>query len=89
MSLAECIASAAYGNQTCNSDEVAQCGNDISESNQTRDALEIQSYNDKEELLDVLRFVMESSKQHFNPKYRLKGILLLNSYKLVFLIHIL
>ncbi|KAK1356468.1 putative tRNA (Guanosine(18)-2'-O)-methyltransferase [Heracleum sosnowskyi] len=72
MSLAECIASAAYGNQTCNSEEVAQCVNDISVSNQTRDALEIQSYNDKEELLDVLRFVMESSKQHFNPNYRLK-----------------
>lgn len=77
MSLAECIASAAYGNQTCSSDEVKKCVNDISGSNQTTDALEAQSYNDKEELLDVLRFVMESSKQHFNPNYRLKGNLLL------------
>lgn len=77
MSLAECISSAAYGNQTCNSDEVKKCVNDISESNQTRDAPELQSYNDKEELLDVLRYVMESSKQHFNPNYRLKGKLLL------------
>ncbi|KAL8088926.1 hypothetical protein AgCh_038625 [Apium graveolens] len=72
MSLAECIAAAVYGNQTCNSDEIKKCVNDISESTQTRDALEIQSYNDKEELLDVLRFVMESSKQHYNPNYRLK-----------------
>lgn len=79
MSLAECIASAACGDQTCNSDEAELCVNDISKSkiNQTRDALENQAYTDKEELLDVLRFVMESSRQHFNPSYRLKGILLL------------
>ena len=77
MSLAECIAYAACGDQTCKSDKFDHCGDDISRSNQTRNALDIKSYNNKEELLDVLRFVMESSRQHFNPNYRLKGILLL------------
>ncbi|WOG87063.1 hypothetical protein DCAR_0206283 [Daucus carota subsp. sativus] len=72
MSLAECIAYAACGDQTCKSDKFEHSGDDISRSNQTRNALDIKSYNYKEELLDVLRFVMESSRQHFNPNYRLK-----------------
>lgn len=72
MGLAECIASAACGGQICDNDEVENCASDMLES-----ALESYSYNNKEELLDVLRFVIESSRQHFNPNYRLKGILLL------------
>lgn len=77
MGLAECIASAACGGQICDNDEVENCVSDMSEIVQVESALESYSYNNKEELLDVLRFVIESSRQHFNPNYRLKGILLL------------
>ncbi|KAJ0644526.1 putative tRNA (guanosine(18)-2'-O)-methyltransferase [Helianthus annuus] len=52
MSLAECVAAAAAGqNEVGLSDE--DC-----------------TYNDKAALLDVFRFIIESSKQHFNPNYR-------------------
>lgn len=33
----------------------------------------IVNQTDKKELLDIFRFVVESSKQHFNPSYRLQG----------------
>lgn len=72
MGLAECIASAACGGQICDNNEVENCVNDMSEIVQVESTLESYSYNNKEELLDVLRFVIESSKQHFNPNYRLK-----------------
>ncbi|KAF5477643.1 hypothetical protein F2P56_004263 [Juglans regia] len=68
MGLAECIALAA-------------CRND-SEADWCEDAfldmanVEISSENflqhDKATLLDILRFVIESSRQHFNPNYRFR-----------------
>ncbi|KAM7494028.1 hypothetical protein LguiB_028637 [Lonicera macranthoides] len=64
MSFAECIASAAVGVHARNC-EVEQCKDMLS-------ATEVSLHNDKVELLDVLRFIMESSKQHFNHNYRLK-----------------
>lgn len=66
MSFAECIASAAVGVHAHNC-EVEQCKDMLS-------ATEGSLHNDKVELLDVLRFIMESSKQHFNHNYRLKGL---------------
>lgn len=70
MGLAECIALAA-------------CRND-SEADLCEDAfldvanLEISSesfvQHDKATLLDILRFVLESSRQHFNPYYRFRGL---------------
>lgn len=77
MGLAECIASAACGGQTCDVSEGESCVNGMMGNSQVESALNGYSYNNKEELLDALRFVMESSRQHFNPNYRLKGILLL------------
>jgi len=34
---------------------------------------EMENQYDKKELLDIFRYVVESSKQHFNPSYRLQG----------------
>ncbi|EEF37970.1 RNA binding protein, putative [Ricinus communis] len=71
MGLAECIASAA-------------CGVGLRDGNEaewTKDALCDEVWLDssskkvhinKTDLLDVLRYVIESSKQHFNPKYRFR-----------------
>ncbi|KAK9079991.1 hypothetical protein SSX86_001666 [Deinandra increscens subsp. villosa] len=59
MSLAECVAAAADGISTPGKNEVEQCDEDG-------------TYNDKAALLDDLRSIVESSKQHFNPNYRLK-----------------
>uniref|UniRef100_A0A2N9GXM7 Uncharacterized protein n=1 Tax=Fagus sylvatica TaxID=28930 RepID=A0A2N9GXM7_FAGSY len=66
MGLAECIASVARGN-----DSEVEWGEDA-----FLVKLEIASesfpQHDKTSLLDVLRFVIESSKQHFNPNYRFR-----------------
>ncbi|KAI7736958.1 hypothetical protein M8C21_026691 [Ambrosia artemisiifolia] len=59
MSLAECVAAAAAGIPTAIKNEAGLCDEDS-------------TYNDKAGLLDVFRFIIESSKQHFNPNYRLK-----------------
>jgi tRNA guanosine-2'-O-methyltransferase len=68
MGLAECIASVARGN-----DSEVEWGEDA-----FLVKLEIASesfpQHDKTSLLDVLRFVIESSKQHFNPNYRFRGL---------------
>lgn len=68
MGLAECIASAAR-----RLDSEAEWGEDA-----FLVKLEIASesfpQHDKTTLLDVLRFVIESSKQHFNPNYRFRGL---------------
>ncbi|KAF9689746.1 hypothetical protein SADUNF_Sadunf01G0124300 [Salix dunnii] len=70
MGLAECIASAAHG--------VGRHGN---EEKWTEDAFpdevlvksSSENFSDcQTSILDVLRFVIKSSKQHFNPNYRLK-----------------
>jgi hypothetical protein len=34
----------------------------------------MENQTDKKELLDIFRYVVESSKQHFNPSYRLQGL---------------
>lgn len=71
MGLAECIASAARG-----------VGGHDSEEKWSEDAFpdEVlvksspENFSDsRTAILDVLRFVIESSKQHFNPNYRLQG----------------
>ncbi|KAJ7952593.1 tRNA/rRNA methyltransferase (SpoU) family protein [Quillaja saponaria] len=71
MGLAECIASAAAGGKTHNHTETKLhdtfLGND-----QVGFASGMSSQNDTTELLDVLRYVIECSKQHFNPNYRLR-----------------
>lgn len=62
MCFAECIASAAHGFQQY--DQVCSS---------TANSLE----RDKADLLDLFRFIMESSKQHFNACYRFQGTKLL------------
>ncbi|KAL8244568.1 hypothetical protein R6Q59_010826 [Mikania micrantha] len=59
MSLAECVAAAASGILTPGKNVMEQCDKDS-------------TYDDMAALLDVFRFIIESSKQHFNPNYRLK-----------------
>lgn len=71
MSLAECIASAA---NDCQTEWREDAGPNIV---QEESASESVSHNDKTVLLDALRFVVECGKQHFNPNYRLRGLLLL------------
>ncbi|KAL6279881.1 hypothetical protein ACE6H2_016762 [Prunus campanulata] len=67
--LAECISSTACQVRADDNESEAQCSEDaipgmIQVGNSPR--------NDKVVLLDALRFVIESSKQHFNPNYRLR-----------------
>ncbi|KAL0372987.1 UNVERIFIED_CONTAM: hypothetical protein Scaly_0980300 [Sesamum calycinum] len=69
MCLVECIASAACGTRKHNNHEVEQ----LIDAN--TDLIVVESApnswkNDRADLLDVLRFVVECSKRHFNPKYR-------------------
>ncbi|KAL0446379.1 UNVERIFIED_CONTAM: hypothetical protein Slati_1765800 [Sesamum latifolium] len=69
MCLVECIASAACGIRKHNNHEVEQ----LIDAN--TDLIVVESApnswkNDSADLLDALRFVVECSKQHFNPKYR-------------------
>lgn len=71
MGLAECIASGASDCQT------EWCENAVPSIVQDESASLSASHNEKTALLDVLRFVIECSKQHFNPNYRLRGPLLL------------
>jgi tRNA guanosine-2'-O-methyltransferase len=68
MTLAFCIASCACQPDTndapcaTSGNEVAKCHGDAPTTLTTLD------------LLDVLCILSERSKQHFNPKYRLKGL---------------
>lgn len=73
MGLAECVAAAAdgVGVRRLNKKEV-----DLELEAADTDT----SYNDKAALLDVFRFILDTSKQHFNPNYRLKGSRLLLKY---------
>ncbi|XP_020547413.1 uncharacterized protein LOC105155957 isoform X2 [Sesamum indicum] len=69
MCLVDCIASAACGIRQHNNPEVEQ----LIDAN--TDLIVVESApnswkNDRADLLDVLRFVVECSKQHFNTKYR-------------------
>ncbi|KAH7851816.1 hypothetical protein Vadar_016832 [Vaccinium darrowii] len=72
MGLAECVASAACGVQI-------HCKNEVESSDYASfDLMPVPSATSnsfccsKADLLDVLRFIMESSKQHFNHNYRLR-----------------
>ncbi|KAK7330831.1 hypothetical protein VNO77_25035 [Canavalia gladiata] len=68
MGLAECIASAASGTGIPNYART--------ESFEGAFPVEfisgVENETDKKELLDIFRYVVESSKQHFNPSYRLQ-----------------
>ncbi|XP_058009472.1 uncharacterized protein LOC131168902 [Hevea brasiliensis] len=72
MALAECIASAARGVGT-RDDNKAEWSEDAF-PHEVQLESSSKSFNDvdKTNLLDVLRFVIENSKQHFNPNYRLR-----------------
>lgn len=74
MALAECIASAACGVGTHDASKAEWCGHAFSEQVQVEFSPEIIPCHDKSDLLDILRFLIESSKQHFNPNYRLRGL---------------
>ncbi|KAB2622786.1 tRNA (guanosine(18)-2'-O)-methyltransferase-like [Pyrus ussuriensis x Pyrus communis] len=69
MCLAECISSAACQVRTDDNESEGLWLEDVIPGMiQTESAP-----NDKVVLLDSLRFLIESSKQHFNPNYRLRG----------------
>ncbi|CAN0842679.1 Probable methyltransferase TARBP1 [Linum grandiflorum] len=72
MGLAECLGSAARGLEQSKHSELEQNAPDLVEDSQTETSLEFISSNYKSELLEVLRFVLETSRQHFNPNYRLR-----------------
>jgi len=74
MALAECIASAACGVGEHIANKAEWSGDAFPEKVQEESCPENFPCNDKSDLLDVLRFVIESSKQHFNPNYRLRGL---------------
>lgn len=74
MALAECIASAACG-VGIQDDKKAEWSEDaFPHEAQLESSSKIFNDIDEADLLDVLRFVIESSKQHFNPNYRLRGL---------------
>ncbi|CAK9173318.1 unnamed protein product [Ilex paraguariensis] len=70
MALADCIASAACRVRTPNNHEVEWSKDASTDVVQVESAQESSFHNDKADLLDNLRFITESSKQHFNHKYR-------------------
>lgn len=69
MGLAECIASAATGIGTL----IYGRKESIRGTSHVEFSSGMANENDETELLDVFRYVIESSKQHFNPNYRLRG----------------
>lgn len=79
MGLAECIVSAASRVSTYDNESEAYRDEDAFAG---KAQLEFNSenfpQNEKIVLLDALRFIIESSKQHFNPNYRLQGLKSLN-----------
>uniref|UniRef100_A0A2P2MML6 Uncharacterized protein LOC105632355 isoform X3 n=1 Tax=Rhizophora mucronata TaxID=61149 RepID=A0A2P2MML6_RHIMU len=72
MSLAECIASAACGVGLYEGNEPERTKDGLPNGVQMESFPEHFPHNGKTCLLDALRFVVESSKQHFNPNYRLR-----------------
>lgn len=80
MSLSECICSASkssnfvadegYGE---GSGGARQCINSLPDLNGMQSS-RTGKCADKANLIDSLRFLVETSKQHFNPKYRLRGM---------------
>ncbi|KAA8525977.1 hypothetical protein F0562_007922 [Nyssa sinensis] len=72
MGLAECIASAACGVQTHNGNQVELCKAASPDMVKGESVPGSSSHDDIRDLLDGLRFVIESSKQHFNQNYRFR-----------------
>nr|GEV55600.1 tRNA/rRNA methyltransferase (SpoU) family protein [Tanacetum cinerariifolium] len=70
MSLAGCVAAAASGISKPAKNEAEKYDE---ASRKMKSDIGSTYYNDKAALLDVFRFIIERSKQHFNPNYRLKG----------------
>ncbi|KAF3448239.1 hypothetical protein FNV43_RR08952 [Rhamnella rubrinervis] len=71
--LVECVASAASTFRTDNNDNKAELGEDVFLGMmQVQFNSDSSLRNDKIHLLDALRFIIDSSKQHFNPNYRLR-----------------
>nr|XP_048320592.1 uncharacterized protein LOC107430356 isoform X2 [Ziziphus jujuba var. spinosa] len=71
--LVECIASAASRVRTDTDDHEAELGGHIfPDIVQEEFESESSPQNGKILLIDSLRFIIESSKQHFNPNYRLR-----------------
>jgi len=69
MGLADCIASVASGIGILNHVSTESFKGTFS----VEFVSEIENQYGKKELLDIFRYVVESSKQHFNPSYRLQG----------------
>ncbi|XVF10929.1 hypothetical protein REPUB_Repub07fG0225600 [Reevesia pubescens] len=72
MGLAECIAASAFGGCKYKDNNAKSCEDGIVEKVEEEYSLENFPHDDGMELLDVFRYVLESSKQHFNPNYRLR-----------------
>ncbi|CAA3014630.1 uncharacterized protein LOC111390252 [Olea europaea subsp. europaea] len=70
MCLAECIASAAFGFLKHNDHEAELCFDAYPDKIRVKSEPENPLHNDKADLLDVLRFILECCKQHFNHNYR-------------------
>ncbi|CAI9095603.1 OLC1v1031591C1 [Oldenlandia corymbosa var. corymbosa] len=68
MCLAECVASAAHGIKQQNPAVASHCYDPAKV--QCKPAEGNLWKNDRADLLEFLRFIIESSKQHFNPHYR-------------------
>ncbi|WCJ25750.1 tRNA/rRNA methyltransferase (SpoU) family protein [Euphorbia peplus] len=72
MGLAECIASTGCGLRISDAKEVKHCEDALPGVTQQESSSKQFHPISKTDLLDVLRFVIESSKRHFNPSYRLR-----------------
>ncbi|XP_062073868.1 uncharacterized protein LOC133778060 isoform X2 [Humulus lupulus] len=72
MGLAECIALAASRVRTHDNESEAERDDMYADMTNLECNSECFLQNDKIVLLNALRFIIESSKQHFNPNYRLR-----------------
>nr|XP_027085113.1 uncharacterized protein LOC113707145 isoform X2 [Coffea arabica] len=72
MCLVECIASAACGVEQHNNPRVAGFNDASLNMIQVKSGQGSSWKDDKVDLLDFLRYIIESSKQHFNANYRLQ-----------------
>lgn len=74
MALASCIASTACHSYTDNENGVHHSVDGSLEVHQIKSAQENLLPCSAADILDVLGIIVERSKQHFNPNYRLKGL---------------
>ncbi|TYG91203.1 hypothetical protein ES288_A12G243200v1 [Gossypium darwinii] len=72
MGLAECIAASAFGAYKYSNNKVKSYEFGTVDEVQLEYSLENFLHDNGTELLDFLRYVLESSKQHFNPNYRFR-----------------